>query len=120
MAATGTTGARLLSSWTSPNGCGWQCRCAPPVVAGKSERLRDMCALPGVSGEFRRAPWHVAATSTAGARLPSSWAATGMSTCKGSRRKLNSDHVRASDKIKGVVEELLTASSHGPIIAALR
>ena len=77
--------------------------------------------------------WRVAVTDTAGARLPSSRASphgsvphvatTGRNTCKGSGRKLSSDHIWASDKIfflKGVAEEHLAASSHGPFIAALR
>ena len=96
VAATGNANARLLLSRASPNGsatCGgdWHCRCAPPVVAGESERLSSVwrrLALPMCTscrrGRVRTAPRRVAATGSDSVSLPLSRASpNGSAACGG-------------------------------------
>jgi len=122
VAATGRASARLPLSRASPNGsamCGgdWHCQCAPPGVSSESVGLR---------GVWRRLTLPVRASRRRG-RVRTAphdmWRRPAGTLANISGRKLSSDHVWASDKIfllKGVAEEHLAASSHGPFVAAFR
>jgi hypothetical protein len=113
VAATGTAGARVPSLQTSPDGsvmCGsdWHCRCAPPVVAGESKRLAISVRASHLYGRVRerlRVVWRrpvplpsktwtltVRASHHRG-RVPLAFLCH---TCKGSGRKLSSDHMGES------------------------